>query len=429
MSGLHPIRILCVEDERSTARLLQKQLVRAGYEVDLAYDGEEGLATWLAGPYDVLTTDHDMPRKKGLEFIKDLASKGPLPPTIMITGHGNELVAVEAMKLGADDYVLKDTQGLFYGLLPQRIEEALARRRLRDEKVKADLDLQAQKDMLEAIFETSPYIMMVVNQEGRVENINRAGTSFSGGLNEDLRGLLGGEVFHCLTSFHGQGCGRNPDCPYCPVRTKVMHTFQTGESIHEGEGRLTVRTDAGDLTLDLLISTTLVKVEARDMVLVTIADVTSRKKAEEDLRVHRIELEIQNEQLRDAQTRLEQLTNKYLDLYDFAPVGYFTLNGTGLILEANLTAVRLLGEERKTLIKAPFSRFVCQGSGNAYYLHLKQVFEEQSKRSCEIELARKDGTPFTARLESVPTKNQDGRITGCRTVILDVTERSTRSTH
>ena len=61
------------------------------------HDGEEeGLARWLAGPYDVLTTDHDMPRKKGLEIIKDLASKGPLPPTIMITGHGNELVAVEA---------------------------------------------------------------------------------------------------------------------------------------------------------------------------------------------------------------------------------------------------------------------------------------------------------------------------------------------
>ena len=57
------------------------------------------------------------------------------------------------------------------------------------------------------------------------------------------------------------------------------------------------------------------------------------------------------------------------------------------------------------------------------YLHLQQLFEAQSKQSCEIELARKDGTRFTAQLESVPTKDQDGRINGCRTVILDVTER------
>ena len=77
--------------------------------------------------------------------------------------------------------------------------------------------------MLEAIFETSPYIMMVVNQEGRVENINRAGAAFSGALKEDLRGLLGGEVFHCLYSFDGQGCGRNLDCPHCPVHKGHAH--------------------------------------------------------------------------------------------------------------------------------------------------------------------------------------------------------------
>ena len=78
-----------------------------------------------------------------------------------------------------------------------------------------------------------------------------------------------------------------------------------------------------------------------------------------ELRVHQIELEMQNEDLRQAQVKLEELKDRYLDLYDFAPVGYVTLNEKGLILEANLTAVRLLGVERQSLMKMFFSRFVC----------------------------------------------------------------------
>ena len=72
-----------------------------------------------------------------------------------------------------------------------------------------------------------------------------------------------------------------------------------------------------------------------------------------ELRVHQIELEMQNEELRQAQIKLEELKNKYLnnylDLYDFAPVGYLTLNDKGLILESNLTAVGLLGMDRTSL--------------------------------------------------------------------------------
>ena len=109
-----------------------------------------------------------------------------------------------------------------------------------------------------------------------------------------------------------------------------------------------------------------------------------------DLRVHQIELDMQNEDLRQAQVNLEELKNKYLDLYDFAPVGYVTVNEKGLILEANLTAVRLLGVERQRLIEKPFSRFVCKEFGDAVYLYLRQVFETRSKQTCEIKLVRQD---------------------------------------
>jgi len=119
---------------------------------------------------------------------------------------------------------------------------------------------------------------------------------------------------------------------------------------------------------------------------------------------------------------LEELKDKYLELYDFAPVGYVTLNKKGLILEANLTAVRLLGVERQSLIKAFFSRFVCKEFGDAFYFHLQRVFETQSKQTCEIKLAREDGTQIYAQLESIAAQDESGQFSRCRTIVSDITE-------
>ncbi len=145
-----------------------------------------------------------------------------------------------------------------------------------------------------------------------------------------------------------------------------------------------------------------------------------------ELRVHQIELEMQNEDLRQSQMKLEELKDKYLDLYDFAPVGYVTLNDKGLILEANLTAVRLLGVEKQRLIKKPFSGFVCQPYVDAYYLHLQQVFETKSKQTCEIELKRKEGSHFFAQMECIALEDENGQSNRCRAIIVDITERKKR---
>ena len=142
-----------------------------------------------------------------------------------------------------------------------------------------------------------------------------------------------------------------------------------------------------------------------------------------ELRVHQIELEMQNEDLRQAQANLEELKDRCLDLYDFAPVGYVTLNDKGLILEANLTAVRLLGEARRVLINRPFARFVCKEFEGAYYLHLQQVFETRSRETCEINLTGKDGSQFCAQLESVAVQDESGEFSRCRTIVSDISER------
>ncbi len=146
-------RILYVEDDFGAARLLQRYLNRAGYVVDLAHDGMEGLTKWVEGSYDLLATDHDMPGMTGLELIRTLKSRGPLPPTIMITGMGNEIVAVEAMKLGADDYIIKDAEAGYLKIVAQRVAQALRKRRLVDQARQAEERLAWESNVNAALAE------------------------------------------------------------------------------------------------------------------------------------------------------------------------------------------------------------------------------------------------------------------------------------
>ncbi len=142
-----------------------------------------------------------------------------------------------------------------------------------------------------------------------------------------------------------------------------------------------------------------------------------------ELQVHQIELEMQNEELRRAQIELEESRNRYSDLYDFAPIGYFTFDKNGLILEVNLTGANKLGVERSFLIKKPFSLYIVPEGKDVFYLHLRQVFKTKTQQTCEIKLRSKYGIQFDAQLESQLVQDSEGRSSQCRTAINEITER------
>lgn len=142
-------RVLCMEDDPGLARLLQRKLERAGYRVDLIPDGDEGLRVYDPDLHDVLVVDQQMPTCTGLEVMRALAARGPLPPTIMVTGMGTEQVAVEAMRLGAADYLIKDVEGRYLDLLPAAVERIVRHQRLAAEKAAADEALRQYAEELE----------------------------------------------------------------------------------------------------------------------------------------------------------------------------------------------------------------------------------------------------------------------------------------
>jgi PAS domain S-box-containing protein len=141
-----------------------------------------------------------------------------------------------------------------------------------------------------------------------------------------------------------------------------------------------------------------------------------------ELEVHQIELEMQNAELKRAQGELELSHNKYVELYDFAPVGHFTFDTRGLILEVNLAGAQLLGTERRLLANKPFISFVAGADEKKIFSnHLENVLQRQGMKKCEIRIKGKDGKVIHGQLQSVALdtiESKDGYILSS---IIDIT--------
>jgi PAS domain S-box-containing protein/putative nucleotidyltransferase with HDIG domain len=147
------------------------------------------------------------------------------------------------------------------------------------------------------------------------------------------------------------------------------------------------------------------------------------KRLVHELQVHHIELELQIEEQQRANQELEELRSKYADLYDFAPVGYFTLDQGGQILEVNLTGAQLLGLERHRLLSTPLFLLVEPESRAVFRSHLKQTFTTGLRQTCELQLATRGTPPFFASMESIVTQDRQIQPKQCRSAISDITDR------
>ena len=141
-----------------------------------------------------------------------------------------------------------------------------------------------------------------------------------------------------------------------------------------------------------------------------------------ELQVHQIELEMQNAELQESWGRAELLLEKFTDLYDFAPVGYLSLDQQGRILEVNLTGSALFGMERSRLVNRTLHRFVPLAGRTAFMDFLARVFAGPGKQTCETRLMREDGTPFWASLiGSFTNSTAGGSKKMCRMALSDIT--------
>jgi PAS domain S-box-containing protein len=143
-----------------------------------------------------------------------------------------------------------------------------------------------------------------------------------------------------------------------------------------------------------------------------------------ELQVHQVELEMQNDELRRARGELEVSRNKYAELYDFAPVGYFAFDPQGLIREVNLAGAQLLGIERQLLANKPFSGFIADAEGREIFAkHLELVLHRRVTLRCEIRLTVSDSIAVHCQLQSIAVDTVEPEAVYILTSIVDGTVR------
>lgn len=148
----------------------------------------------------------------------------------------------------------------------------------------------------------------------------------------------------------------------------------------------------------------------------------SHSKLIHELRVHQVELEMQNEELRRSQLELQEARDRYSDLYDFAPIGYFTHGEKGRVLETNITFANMLGQTKSSLLQKPITRFIASKNQDRFYLHCKSCVSEKGLQACEVKMKKDDNTIFYALLESVVKNDHDGSAM-IRTAVTDISSR------
>ncbi|MFF8799831.1 MULTISPECIES: sensor histidine kinase [unclassified Methylobacterium] len=146
-----PCRILYIDDDPGLGRLVQRGLQARGHSVELAPNGEAGLARARAGGIDLIALDHHMPDQTGLDLLPALRALPEPPPIIYVTGSEDSRVAVAALKAGAVDYVWKDVQGQFRELLGEAVDTALRQEALRRDKERAEAAVREARDRAELL--------------------------------------------------------------------------------------------------------------------------------------------------------------------------------------------------------------------------------------------------------------------------------------
>jgi signal transduction histidine kinase len=276
-------RILLVEDDIGLATLLSGLLADEGYACEVASLGRHALDRFGQSSWDLVLLDYALPDLKANQVIAAAREAGGMPPFIVLTGNGDERVAVELMKLGACDYLVKDAALL--QRLPSSIARVLEELRVKRQLREAESALKRSEAELEAIHEHAPMMMGLVDAERWIRRLNRAAREFFKLENGDLGELRVGRLLGCVRAQSAvTACGNSLDCAACELRLKLVETLRQGINHRRIEVGPRGLVSGPSRNKAVLVSMARVEVDGAPMVLLCLEDVTEQRRLEEQFR-------------------------------------------------------------------------------------------------------------------------------------------------
>jgi len=434
------IHVLIVEDDIVDRMACRRSFAQDTHDYEFVlYEAEtarDGLQLARSEKLDCVLLDYNLPDMNGLEYLTELKNGFDeiRVPVIMLTGADNAAVAVEAIKLGAQDYVVKDPNLQYLELLPAVIERVLREQLALKEKQLMESSLARAEAKFRSLVEQIPAITYstALDVTGKLIYISPQ-ISQLGYTPEEL--LADPEGF--LKLLHPED--------RTTAYTQIARCFESGEPLR-CECRL--RTRDGQVRW-FLNDALLVRQGLEEPMFLQgiLLDITHDKEVEEELQQHRRRLEelvesrtVQFEKKTailasansnlvsklDECTRsgnaLKKYADQYVDYYQNAPCGYHSLDLDGVFVHINDTELTWLGYTREEVIgKIRFSDLLTAASEKTYRENEQHVRENGWIRNLELEIRSKEGTTLKTLLSTNALK-VDGRFVMSRSIIFDITD-------
>ena len=439
------IRVLIVEDDLVDRMACRRALAQdPDYEFVLseAATGREGLQLAHAQKPNCILLDYHLPDLNGLEFLADLKNDmGEIPvPVMMLTGSDNASIAVEAMKRGAQDYLVKDVNRQYLELLPAVIQRVLRERRTLNEKKQAEENLDRAEAKYRFLVEQIPAITYTTALDEPAKLLY---------ISPQIR-QLGFSPEEWLADPEGLLKQVHPE-DRTLVRTEIMRCYESGEPLR-CEYRMLSRSNK---LCWFLNEASLMHQESGEPLFLQgiLVDITEDKRVEEELHQHRRRLDelVANrtmqfekqasifksananlssklDECREAGNALKKYADQLADLYHNAPCCYCALDADSMFVQINDSGLNWLGRTREEVVgKMRFTDLLTPASSKSFMESYAGFKECGWLHNLQLEIARKDGTSLPVLLNANAAKDAAGRLVMSRSMMFGITPQSRKA--